>query len=113
MHAEVMPVHFHFVTLRHCELCDFGDGLQKDRLHAYLKPYQGKDKMWWGDCRYRPGSPLIIYYDHRNPAQSITKTGFESQRLWAIMLGIWSVASLAIGRFAQAFDDLGGLMTME
>ena len=73
-------------------------------MSADQKPYQGKEKVWWGDCRHRRGSPLIVYYDHNDPARSITRTGFESRRHWAIMLGIWSLIGLTVGGFVQAFN---------
>lgn len=71
-------------------------------VSADQKQYQGMEKVWWGDCRHRPGSPLIVYYGNNDPARSITSTGFESRRHWAIMLGIWSLIGLTVGGFVQA-----------
>jgi hypothetical protein len=68
------------------------------------RTYQGKEKVWFGDCRLRTGSPLIVYVDRNDPARSITGTGFKSRRHWAIMLAIWSLIGVVVGGFVQAFN---------
>ena len=67
--------------------------------------HQGKESLWWGDCRHRTGLPLIVYFDRNDPAQSITRTGFEGRRHWAIMLGMLSFLGLLIGGY---FLRMGG-----
>ena len=62
----------------------------------------GTDSVWWGDCWHHVGRSLVVYHDHRDAAHSITKTGLESRRGWAILLAIFSVICFLIGGFVVA-----------
>lgn len=66
------------------------------------RAYQGKESVWWGDCRHSVGAPLMVYFDRNDAARSITKTGFDSRRSWAILLGILSFLLLISGAFFHA-----------
>jgi hypothetical protein len=61
------------------------------------RTYQGKENMFFGDCRHRTGAPLIVYFDGNDPAKSVTSTGLASRRLLAIIFGICSFLSLTMG----------------
>jgi hypothetical protein len=62
---------------------------------------EGKDSIWWGDCRHRVGGSLVVYHD-RNVARSITKTGLDSRRGWMFLLAVFSAISFFIGGFVVA-----------
>lgn len=61
------------------------------------RPREGKDDIWWGDRWHRVGGSLIVYYDHRDAAHSITKTGLDSRRGWMILFAVFSVFFFIIG----------------
>ncbi len=62
----------------------------------------GTDSVWTGDCWHNVGRSLDVYHDHRDAAHSITKTGLDSRRNWAILLAVFSVICFLIGGFIVA-----------
>jgi hypothetical protein len=59
----------------------------------------GTDSIGTGDYWHYVGRSIVVYHDHRDAAHSITKTGLESRRSWAILLANFSVICFLIGGF--------------